>query len=234
VASEVAWKMMGRSVSGLTDSFYAKAGRPALRNPSANRRRFVFHKGAIMPRTYEAAGQEVWSVHNLLVARYYHWIDKEGVTFNLLIAHGPVDKDGNTTAPAIMLHGHRAAATVKINSLKDRVKGLHDVTIEIDGDLWPKWSNEQRRSVLDHELYHLEPHTNADGSPKLDDCGRPYLTLRKHDFHFGGFAEIAARHRDHAFEVKAVEEAYALCAGAGGQLEWPWAAPRPSRKLQVS
>ena len=187
-----------------------------------------------MPRTYDAAGGDVLEVHNALCARYYKWINEQGVTFNMLMGYGPRDKDGNITAPAIMLHGHAAAATVKINSLKDRVKGMNDVTIEIDGDLWPTWSNEQRNAVLDHELYHLEPHQNADGSPELDDCGRPRLTLRKHDFHFGGFAEIASRHRDVAFEVKAVEEAYQLCAGPGGQLEWPWAAPRPNRKLAAS
>ena len=88
--------------------------------------------------------------------------------------------------------------------------------------------------MLDHELYHIEGHTNADGSAKLDDCGRPYLTLKKHDFHFGGFAEIASRHRGNAFEVKAVEEAYVLINGVGGQLEWEWAAPRPNRKLAAS
>jgi hypothetical protein len=60
------------------------------------------------------------------------------------------------------------------------------------------------------------------------------LRLKKHDFHFGGFAEIARRHRDYAFEVLAVQEAYSLCAGAGGQLEWPWAAPQPNRKLSAS
>jgi hypothetical protein len=187
-----------------------------------------------MPRTYETAGQDVDEVLCAAISRYYKWMDDQAVTFNVILAHGPVDKEGNTTAPAIMLHGHRAAATVKINSLKDRVKGLCDVTIEIDGDLWPKWTSEQRAAVLDHELYHLESHLNADGSPKLDDCGRPYLTLKKHDFHFGGFAEIARRHRDIAFEVKAVEEAYSLCAGPGGQLEWPWAAPQPNRKLAAS
>jgi hypothetical protein len=187
-----------------------------------------------MPRTYEPAGQDVWDTLGPLIAQYHKWADDQNVTYNLILAHGPVNKDGEITAPAIMLHGHRAAATVKVNSLKDRVKGLADVTIEIDGDLWPGWGQEQRAAVLDHELYHLEPHTNADGSPKLDDCGRPYLTLKKHDFHFGGFAEIARRHRDTAFEVKAVEEAYQLINGTGGQLEWEWAAPKPNRKLAAS
>ena len=187
-----------------------------------------------MPRTYEVAEPDVGDVLDDLIQRYYDWIDKHGVTFNLLMAYGPVDKDGQTTAPAVMLHGHQAAATVKVNKLKERVKGLSDVTIEIDGDNWKIWTPQQKASVIDHELYHLEGHLNADGSLKLDDCGRPYLTLKKHDFHFGGFAVIAARHRDDAFEVKAVEEAYMLINGEGGQLEWPWAAPKPNRKLAAS
>lgn len=187
-----------------------------------------------MPRTYEVAGQEVVYAWSGLVALYYEWISKHNVTFNFLMAHGPRNEDGETLAPAIMLHGHQAAATVKINSLKDRVKGMADVTIEIDGDQWPEWSLLRRLAVLDHELYHLELRTNADGSPKLDDCGRPMLTLKKHDFHFGGFREIANRHRESAFEVVAVQEAYTLIVGEGGQLEWPWAAPKPNRKLAAS
>lgn len=187
-----------------------------------------------MPRTYKPADDDVEDVHNSLIERYYKWIADNEVSFNLILAYGPVNGDGVITAPAIMLHGHRAAATVKVNSLKDRVKGLSDVTIEIDGDLWPTWSNEKRHAVLDHELYHLEERRNANGSPELDDCGRPRITLRKHDFHFGGFAEIAARHRNHAFEVVAVQEAYELIAGPGGQMEWPWAAPMPNRKLAAS
>ena len=187
-----------------------------------------------MPRTYEVAGQDVVVVFDAVLRQYYGWMREKFLTFNLLMAHGPVDCEGRTTAPAIMLHGHAAAATVKVNSLKDRVKGLADITIEIDGDQWPGWSEERRAAVLDHELYHIEPHENSDGSIEMDDCGRPRLTLRKHDFHFGGFAEIANRHRDSAFELKAVEEAYILIAGNAGQLEWPWAAPPPNRKLAAS
>ena len=100
--------------------------------------------------------------------------------------------------------------------------------------MWPSWTNEQRESLIDHELYHLEQHQESDGSPKLDDCGRPKLFLRKHDFHFGGFAEIARRHGANAFETRAVEQAYQLIAGDDGQLEWPWAAPKPNRKLAAS
>lgn len=184
-----------------------------------------------MPRTYEQAGTDVEEVRQRLATRYYNWMNEQVVTFNLILSHGPVNKFGERTAPAIMLHGHRAAATVKINSLKDRLKGLNDVTIEIDGDDWPEWSAEKRAAAMDHQLYHIKNHTNADGSPKLDNCGRPYLTLKKHDFHFGGFAAIADRHRDFAFEVKAVEEAYMLIAGKNGQMEWPWATPQPNRKL---
>ena len=191
-------------------------------------------KEIFMPRTYAEADSDVIYLLKQRIRQYYSWIEEREVTFNLLMAHGPVNKEGKTIAPAIMLHGHQAAATVKINSLKDRVKGLADVTIEIDGDQWPTWCSEQRNTVLDHELYHLEKHDNADGSAEVDDCGRPRVTLRKHDFHFGGFAEIAVRHRGYAFEVKAVEEAYTLVVGLGGQLEWPWAVPRPNRKLEAS
>lgn len=187
-----------------------------------------------MPRTYEAAGHDVHGVCQKMIHRYYPWMNEIGVQFNLILAHGPVSKSGARTGPAIVLHGNPAAATVKVNSLKDRVKGLKDVTIEIDGDKWPEWTQDEREAVIDHELYHLESHKNADGTTEVDDCGRPSLSLRKHDFHFGGFREIALRHGDDAFETKAVQQAYELIVGERGQLERPWAAPRPNRKLAAS
>ena len=187
-----------------------------------------------MPRTYDIAGQDVGDLLDVLVSRHYKELAEAFVTFDLLLAYGPRNKEGEITAPAIVLQGHRAAATVRVNSHKDRVKGLNDVTIEIDGDLWPEWSAEARAAVLDHELYHLELVPSPDGRWKLDNANRPRLRLKKHDFHFGGFRAIADRHRGQSFEVQAVEEAYSLIAGERGQLEWPWAAPQPNRKLARS
>ena len=90
-----------------------------------------------MPRTYILAGPEVRDVLLSLIRRHYFWMDGDRVTFCLLAAYGPVNKADARTAPAIVLHGHRAAATVRIHKLKERVQGSEDATIEIDGDEWP-------------------------------------------------------------------------------------------------
>ena len=187
-----------------------------------------------MPKTYAPATPDLIEVRDRMIAAYYPWITECGVTFNMIFAFGPKNREGVRTGPAIKLHGWAAAATVQINSLDDRVKGLKDVTLKVDGDRWPDWPDKKRLSVLDHELYHLVKHFEPDGTFTLDDCGRPKLTLLDHDFEFGGFRELAIRHGEDSFEVLAIEQAYEIIAGPDGQLQWPWATPQPRRKLEAS
>ncbi len=139
---------------------------------------------------------------------------------------------GDSGGPALKLHGYACAATVKVNSLKDRVEGKADATIVIDGDSWHDWSYEERRAVLDHELYHLELKQDKEGQVKTDDAGRPKIGMRLHDWQLGGFAEIAERHGAAAFEVQTARE----MSTRHGQLIWDWAdADRePGRKVRRS
>src|SRR5262245_4301901 len=162
------------------------------------------------------SAEEVGPLVMKLVERNYP--DLGDVTYNLLFAHGPRDENGQIKAPALKLHGYPCCAIIKINSLEQRVAGLADVTIKIDGDEWPDWDDRRRAAILDHELYHLVPFIKGKAI-QTDDAGRPKLKLRNHDWQLGGFAEIVRRHGDHAVEAVA----FRATADRHGQLLMPWA-----------
>lgn len=120
----------------------------------------------------------------------------------------------------LALHGYPAYATVRLIPAKDRAAGLPDARITIDAEEWHEMPEAKQRAVLDHELHHLEVvgqwSPGDDDNPsrfvcKTDDAGRPKMKLRKHDYNFGGFYEIAERHRGHSVESEhfaAMREAY--------------------------
>ncbi len=126
-----------------------------------------------------------------------------GVTVGLLAAHAPRDKNtGEPKGQALSLHGYPCWATVKINSLRDRVEGKADATVTIDGDRWCELETPEQRAVLDHELTHLEVVHDADGAIALDDALRPKLKMRLHDVQLGGFYSIIDRHKMAAIEAQ--------------------------------
>jgi hypothetical protein len=105
--------------------------------------------------------------------------------------------------PVLKLHGAACAATIKINSYKDRVQGKPDVTVTISREAWDEFTDAQRLALLDHELTHLlvkwEKKTNA---PMADDLGRPTFAMRPHDYDLSIFGEVVRRHGKAAVEVK--------------------------------
>jgi len=113
----------------------------------------------------------------------------------------------NENGPALNHNGWPAKAMVKITSLKDRVSGLSDARIWIDEQTWHDSDDIERQSLLAHELEHLElVRKKQDGSVKRDDCGRPVLKIRKHDFQIGGFHSIVRRYGSAAHEAMALVE----------------------------
>lgn len=138
------------------------------------------------------------------VMRRFHGplVDHE-VTVGLLVAWPAEGGDG----VAVKLHGYPCAAVVKITPYRQRVQGIEDVVITLDGALWAEMSDAERTALLDHELYHLDLARDKDGQVKADDAGRPKLKMRLHDWQLGGFEAIGRRHRDAALEVQAFKEA---------------------------
>lgn len=127
-----------------------------------------------------------------------------GITLDLLFAMA-----SNETSPAVSFGGYPALAVVKITSLKDRVAGLADASIVIDELAWKDMTAEGKNALIDHELYHLIVKRTDTGAVKEDDCGRPKLKLRKHDWQTGGFYEIVQRHQMAAVDAQVIEEVHA-------------------------
>jgi hypothetical protein len=101
--------------------------------------------------------------------------------------------------PAIKVRGHAAIAKIKITKLEDRVRGMGDATLLIDGARWERMGHNARLAILDHELEHL----NVDPE-KLDDAGRPKLKMRHHDFEVSGFDSVAKRQGENSIELQNV------------------------------
>lgn len=111
-----------------------------------------------------------------------------GVVVGVLSAHAKVGKNGEVSGCALKLHGVPCLALVRVNKLRDRVRGMADATIDVDADQWPNHTDKKKRSLMHHELQHLVVvYDKEDGSVKTDDAGRPKLKLRPHDWQIGGF-----------------------------------------------
>ena len=129
-----------------------------------------------------------------LMEAFHPALSDAEVSVDLLLAFGPRDEDGNILGEAIKVHGLPAAGCVRVVNLRDRTKGMGDAEIQIDGDHWDEWSERQIKSLLDHELTHLELQLDKkSGEVKRDDLDRPKLSLRPHDRQFGWFDSVARR-----------------------------------------
>ena len=154
--------------------------------------------------TYRKADGEVSAIIAELMQDYHSDLVEAGVRVGARFAFAAVDcKTGEPKGPALKKFGVACAAQVRVVSQKDRVAGLPDCIIDIDGEAWEKdWSADRQRAVLDHELEHIEIARDQDGAVKLDDCNRPKLKLKPDDYCINGFEVIAKRWGDSASEVE--------------------------------
>lgn len=136
----------------------------------------------------------------MMRAHHGHLI-RAGVTVGVLTAHAPTDDEGNPKGAALKLHGVRCAATIKVTTQEQRVKGFEDAIIKVDGDRWDTFSPERQEAIIDHELTHLNP------TGDTDDCGRPKIKTRSHDVDLGGFTAIVERHGRNAVEAEILDYA---------------------------
>lgn len=150
-----------------------------------------------MATWYETAPDDVASLAKQLIRRSHHDLIKAEATITYLFAR-------NNDGPALTKNSWPAKAIAKINSLRDRVAGLADCMILIDGKQWQDWSAGHRVAVLDHELHHFEVCFNKAGAIRYDDANRPKIRIRPHDFEFGGFHLMAQRHGTDSAEIMAV------------------------------
>lgn len=156
-----------------------------------------------MVATYTQAPVEVHTRLKSLILSYHR--DLSEVTFSVLMAAAKRDeKTGEKKGPALTrTGGWPALAKVRIVSLRDRVSGGADAQILLDGDQWDSNSPDRQDAILDHELTHVELQRDDDGFVKSDDCGRPKLRIRLHDWELGGFDSIVERYGQDAVEAEA-------------------------------
>lgn len=141
-----------------------------------------------MPTTYSDCGSDVVQIADRLKRKFYSDLLEADVAIHYLFAAS------NGDAPALMHHGWPAAALIKINNRRDRVQGLADATLMLDGRAFADWDQERRVAVIDHELYHLEVKRTKFGAVATDDAGRPKVKLKPHDFEIAGFHAMVDRH----------------------------------------
>lgn len=171
-----------------------------------------------MPVTFSkpSRSHEAFSLISDTISKHYPDLEKHEVTVGVLLAFS----DGET--PAVKLHGYACAATIKITPYVQRVQGIEDAVITLDGALWAGMTDERKAALIDHELMHLEVQFDDEGLAKSDDLGRPKLKMRLHDVQAGWFVEIARRHGEASFEVEQARQ----IADDHGQLLFGWAEPK--------
>jgi hypothetical protein len=150
------------------------------------------------------AKKEVEQLAGKIMRKFYPTtLAKIKPRIDFLMCYASEDEAGNPTGPALKLHGTAAAATINVTSLIHRALGEGDVLIKIDGELWETFTPPQQTALLDHELYHLNPMMLAGTEKaKTDDLNRPMFKMRDHDYQFGWFTAIAARHGIASIEVQ--------------------------------
>lgn len=154
--------------------------------------------------TYVAGNREAQDLIAKVMKKHHSDLGQFDVSVGCVFALATRDKNGEPKDVPIKVAGYREAASVQINKLKERVLGLPDCTITIDGDQWGDWDLPQRTALIDHELTHVVLQRDRNNDVKYDDAERPKLELRLHDYHLGGFEAIAERYGEDSFEVQQV------------------------------
>lgn len=147
----------------------------------------------------------------------YEPLLERNVKIDAIFAYANQDENNKPIGNAITVNGVKALGKCKVVSLKDRAKGHGDAEIIIDGDHWDQVGIGEQFALVDHELYHIVLNQTKTGVVRLDDLGRPKLRIRKHDYQFGWFTEIARRNGAFSGEQLQARQIFE----EAGQFYWP-------------
>ena len=139
------------------------------------------------------------------------------VKLDFVFAYADENEAGLPRNFAITHHGRRVFGQARVIKLKDRVMGRGDAEITLDANWWDAATEPQQRALLDHELHHVMVKTDKHGRFEFDDIHRPAIGMRPHDYEFGWFTVIAARHGADSVE----QEQAARMMTTSGQFYWP-------------
>jgi len=173
---------------------------------------------------YDQAEPEVHEMARKILEEHHKELKMPDGTFVRLCILMAFQKDKNCEEPAVVLHGYPCAAKVSIIPYKQRVDKRADAEIIIDQQAWDRMTLRRQQALLDHEITHITFEVDELGAVKTDDVGRPKLTLRLHDWDFGGFESIARRYGEDALDVQLVrefQEKYGKVALAPAEAEEP-------------
>lgn len=150
-----------------------------------------------MPSSYAMAEAEVRELCQELITAFHPDMDSADVKVDLLMAF----RDPEGEEPALSKDKNRILGLSKTIGLKDRVKGMGDCEVILDGDAWQSLTLKEKSALLDHQLEHFEVKRDKDGSFVFDDINRPVLKIRPHDRVMRFFDTVASRHREHSIEA---------------------------------
>lgn len=157
-----------------------------------------------MPGFFTLATEATKDLCQQLIEKFHIDLDSSGVKVDIVMAFR--DPDGEE--PAMKKDGHRILGKASLIGLKDRVKGMGDCEILLDGDAWDNFTPELKAAILDHELEHFEAKRDKKGEFVYDDLSRITLKIRAHDRQFGWFDSIAQRHRANSMEIQQLQKLF--------------------------
>jgi len=150
-----------------------------------------------MSASFAMADRSVSDICEKIIQQHHTDLDSAEVKIDLLLAFR--DPDGE--APAILKDGQRVWGAVKTIGLKDRVKGMGDCEIILDGDAWADMSGLTKVALLDHYLEHFEVKRDKNGDFIFDDINRPVIKMRPHDRIIRLFHSVSRRHGRESIEA---------------------------------
>lgn len=150
---------------------------------------------------YDKAKKDVHDLVKSRVGEHYEKFLENKVTFEVVMAYGKRNEEGELIGDALKDRGHRIFSKSKVNNLEARSLKSADCRIILDDDHWKDLGDKGKEALIDHALHHYELCETIEGDVKFDDLSRPKLRIRHGDYMLKGFTEVALRHRENSIEV---------------------------------
>lgn len=150
-----------------------------------------------MPSSFAVADVTVTELCDDIIQKFHTDLDSSAVKIDIVLAF----RDPEGESPALLKEGHRVWGSSKVISLKDRVKGMGDAEITLDGDAWANMNEKSKRAILDHYLEHFSVKRDKNGDFLFDDICRPIIKLRTPDKIVRLFHGAALRNGKSSYEA---------------------------------
>ena len=151
-----------------------------------------------MSSSFTLSDRGVKELCDEVIKKYHADLDSAAVNVDLVMCF----RDPEGEAPAILKDGQRVLGSSKSISLKDRVKGMGDCEIILDGDAWGSMPLPMKEALLDHHLQCFEVKRDKNGDFIFDDINRPVVKMRPHDRVIRFFDTVAQRHGTNSIEAE--------------------------------